>query len=107
MCYDEIHLDVTLHGHASRIMKILNRLRGLQTQPENAMEEPVAVSTAPTIDRDEIDFYDSFDNIGDGSLLLGDAAHDTVDGLRRRIPELHEDFPPNALNLKIQQDETS
>ena len=88
-------------------MKILTRLRDLLAQPENVTEQPVAVPTAPVIDRDEIDFDENFYDLGDGSLLNVDANHGTVDGLRRRIPELHEDFPPNALNLETQQDETS
>jgi len=88
-------------------MKILTRLRDLLAQPDNASEEPAAAPTAPTIDRDEIDFDDNFFDLGDGSLLNVDANHGTMDGLRRRIPELHEDFPPNALNLETQQDEAS
>lgn len=86
-------------------MKILNRLRDLLAQPENATEEPGAAPVAPTIDRDEIDFDDNFYDLGDGGLLNADANHGTVDGLRRRIPELHEDFPPDALNLEARQDE--
>lgn len=88
-------------------MKILTRLRDLLAQPENATEEPVAAPAAPIIDRDDIDFDDDFYDLGGGSLLNIEANCGTVDGLRRRIPDLHEDFPPNALNLEDQQDETS
>ena len=88
-------------------MKILNRLRDLLAQPGHAAEEPIATPSAPVIDRDEIDFDDNFYDLGDGGLLNADANHCTVDGLRRRIPELHEDFPPDALHMDSRQDETT
>ena len=75
-------------------------------QGPDAEVEPAIVPMAPLIDRDEMDFDNNFYDIGDGDLSNGGTTYGTVDGLRRRIPELHEDFPPDALSVETQQDET-
>lgn len=85
-------------------MKILSRLRDLLTQPQG--ETPNEVPVAPLLDRDEMDFDDCFDDSSEGVLQSVDASSGTMNGLRRRIPELHEDVPPDAFGLDTQQDDS-
>ena len=85
-------------------MKILSRLRDLLTQPQG--ETPNEVPVAPLLDRDEMDFDNCFDDSNEGDLQGVGASSGMMNGLRRRIPELHEDVPPDAFGLSTQQDES-
>ena len=83
-------------------MKILSRLRDLSIFSQLPEVQP---AETPLIDRDEVDYDECFDSIGDDGLLDLDTNSGTMDGLRRRIPDLHEDFPPYAIGLEDQQDD--
>ena len=86
-------------------MKILSRLRALPRLARATVAQPPVLEAAPLIDRDEVDFDEYFYSVDDDSLLDLEASGGTVDGLRRRIPELHEDFPPDGLGMEEQQGE--
>ena len=83
-------------------MKILSRLRALSPFQRLTGLEPAVSQAIPSIDRDETDLDGCFDGIGDDGLLDFEAGGGTVDGLRRRIPDLHEDFPPDVLGVEEQ-----
>lgn len=86
-------------------MKILSRLRDLPFFSLLPTAPPVISPASPLIDRDDVDCDECFDSIGDDGLPDLEANYATVDGLRRRIPDLHEDFPPDALGMEDQQDD--
>lgn len=85
-------------------MKILSRLRDLLTQPQG--EVPTEVPVAPLLNRDEMDFDDCYDESSEGDLQGVGTSSGVMNGLRRRIPDLHEDVPPVAFGMDTQQDDS-
>jgi len=75
-------------------MKILERLRGLvdelKIEPGNSYPNPLS-----SIDYDSMEYEDPV------SL---DLSRHTVDGLRRRIPDVHEEIPPEGYEISDQNE---
>lgn len=85
-------------------MKILERLRslaeGLRIEPliTDATYEVVPLDFE-SIEYEDPDGLDVSDPLPDAGL-----PHHTVDGLRRRIPDVHEEIPPEGYEISDQNE---
>ncbi|MDP1680232.1 MAG: hypothetical protein Q8L39_00460 [Burkholderiales bacterium] len=85
-------------------MKILERLRdlaeGLKIEPRNL---DAAYEVIP-LDFESIDYEDPYGFEVSGGLPDSGFSRHTVDGLRRRIPEVHEEIPPEGYAISDQNE---
>lgn len=81
-------------------MKLLERLRDLaheqNIEPCNELDYHVV-----SLDYESIE-YESAEGAISDPLLDTDRSFHTVDGLRRRIPDVHEDIPPEGYAISEQ-----
>jgi hypothetical protein len=85
-------------------MKILERLRelaeGLRVEPRR----PDAAYEVIPLDFESIEYEDPYGFEVSDPLLDSGLSRHTVDGLRRRIPEVHEDIPPEGYAISDQNE---
>lgn len=79
-------------------MKILERLRSLTSA--SPIETPSIEHSCEVMPRSvgQTSYDEFYGLIGDETLDAGLPGH-TIDGLRRRLPDVHEEIPPECYEL--------
>jgi hypothetical protein len=85
-------------------MKILERLRDLAEELRIEPRNLDATYEVTPLDFESIDYEDPYGLEVSDPLPDSGLSRHTVDGLRRRIPEVHEEIPPEGYSISDQNE---